>query len=173
MARSLREITVQEAKKTVPKSQHAGFDFLDALPTDGERKLMLAVLIDAIRTLSQEIITKRGIHRHAWLQDEIWVGNDDHADPFSFVNICAALGLDAGYVRRRIRHLQRGSQLFRVHRYAAKVEESWERQRATLGSPSGTSSAARRRAKLKRACAQRSAAQQFMGPLLLSHATHS
>lgn len=119
----------------MPKSKQAGFDFIDALPADGERKLMLAVLIDAIRTLSQQFSVARGANRHVWLQDQAWVSSEDHATPFSFINICSALGLNAGYVRRLIRHLQCGNDSFRVHRYAAKVEESWERQRSGLTRP--------------------------------------
>lgn len=116
----------------MPKSKQTGFEFIEALPADGERKLMLAVLIDAIRVLSRRFSAARGAHRHAWLQDEAWVRSEDHVAPFSFVNICGALGLNAGYVRRLIRHLQRGNDPLRVHRYAAKVEESWERQRCGL-----------------------------------------
>jgi hypothetical protein len=159
----------------VPKSRQAGFDFIDALPTDGERKLMLAVLIDAIRTLSQELMATRGAHRHAWLQDEIWVRSDDHSDPFSFVNICAALGLNAGYVRRCIRHLRRGVDTFRVHRYAAKVEESWERQRASLMHLTTTPAVARRRAKVKRLWGQPNVTPLPVGRLRLggTHASHS
>ena len=157
----------------MPKSRQAGFDFIDALPSDGERKLMLAVLIDAIRTLSQEVMATRGANRHAWLQDEIWIRADDHCDPFSFINICAALGLNAGYVRRCIRHLRRGA-AFRVHRYAAKVEESWERQRSGLAHPVliGTS---RRRAKVKRIWPRPNVPVLQVSSLRLegTHASHS
>lgn len=151
----------------MPKSRQAGFDFIDALPSDGERKLMLAVLIDAIRTLSQELMATRGANRHAWLQDEIWVRSDDPSDPFSFVNICAALGLNAGYVRRCIRHLRNGADSFRVHRYAAKVEESWERQRAGLLRPTGTSGS-RHRAKAKRIWPRPNVAPLRVGPMRLN-----
>ena len=157
----------------MPKSRQAGFDFIDALPTDGERKLMLAVLIDAIRTLSQELIATRGANRHAWLQDHSWVCAEDHSDPFSFINICGSLGLNAGYVRRCIRALQRGTEAFRVHRYAAKVEDSWERQRAGLAQP--RAGAARRRGKVKRLWPQPVLPAMHIGPLRLegTHATHS
>ena len=159
--------------EAVPKSRQAGFDFIDALPSDGERKLMLAVLIDAIRTLSQELVATHGANRHAWLQDQIWVSTEDHSDPFSFINICAALGLSAGYVRRCIRALQQGSVAFRVHRYAAKVEDSWERQRAGLSQPRATH--ARRRAKVKRLWPQPILPAMHIGPLLLegTHGTSS
>lgn len=152
------------------KAKQAGFDFIDALPTDGERKLMLAVLIDAIRTLSQRFAAARGAHRHAWLQDQAWVWSEDPITPFSFVNICAALGLDAGYVRRLIRHLQRGSDAFRVHRYAAKVEESWERQRSGLSRPPSISGSRRAQPRAKRVWAQ---LPPILAPAMLLDGTHA
>jgi hypothetical protein len=155
----------------VPKSKQAGFDFIDALPADGERKLMLAVLIDAIRTLSQQFNAARGIHRHAWLQDQAWVSSEDHATPFSFINICSALGLNAGYVRRLIRHLQCGKDSFRVHRYAAKVEESWERQRSGLTRPPSKAGSARARSKRVWPHMKHPLAPQLV--LRATHATHS
>jgi hypothetical protein len=159
----------------VPKSRQAGFDFIDALPSDGERKLMLAVLIDAIRTLSQEIVATRGANRHAWLQDQLWVCSEDHTDPFSFVNICGALGLNAGYVRRCIRTLQRGAGAFRVHRYAAKVEDSWERQRSGLARSVRADRPQRRRARIKPLWPKPAMPPLHVGALLLegTHGTHS
>jgi hypothetical protein len=155
----------------VPKTKQAGFDFIDALPNDGERKLMLAVLIDAIRTLSQQFGAARGAHRHAWLQDQAWVSSEDHLTPFSFINICSALGLNAGYVRRLIRHLQRGKDTFRVHRYAAKVEESWERQRSGLSRPPSINGARTARARAKRVWAQ--VPPPLRVPVMLLDGTHA
>lgn len=111
------------------RSKHTGTDFIDALPADGERRLMLAVLIDAIRSLSQGDASLPPRQRVARLRDRAWMQRDDLSDPFSFINICAALGLSPGYVRRRVRQMQDESGSLRVLRYAAKVEESWERQR--------------------------------------------
>lgn len=111
------------------KNRQTGTDFIDALPEDGERRLMLAVLIDAIRNLSQGSLGLPPQQRLAWLRDRTWMQREDLGEPFSFVNICNALGLSPGYVRRRVREMQEQSNGLRVHRYAAKVEESWERQR--------------------------------------------
>ena len=111
------------------KSKQTGTEFIDALPEDGERRLMLAVLIDAIRNLSQGSLGLPPRQRLAWLRDRAWMQRDDLSEPFSFINICAALGLSPGYVRRRVRTMQEADNGLRVHRYAAKVEESWERQR--------------------------------------------
>lgn len=124
------------------KTRQTGTEFIDALPDDGERRLMLAVLIDAIRTLSSGGLGLPPRRRLAWLRDRAWMQRDDLTEPFSFINICAALGINAGYVRRRVRQLQEQNAGLRLHRYAAKVEESWERQRrtATEASPSKRSS---------------------------------
>lgn len=117
------------------KGKQTGTEFIDALPADGERRLMLAVLIDAIRTLAQGSAGLPPRQRLAWLRDRAWMQRDDMLDPFSFVNICAVLGLSPGYVRRRVRLMQEQHDLLRVHRYAAKVEESWERQRRRVDAP--------------------------------------
>jgi hypothetical protein len=34
---------------------------------------------------------------------DAWLSSDDIGWPFSFVNICHALGIDPGWLRRRIR----------------------------------------------------------------------
>jgi hypothetical protein len=78
-----------------------GFRLLDALPEDGERRLMLAVLMDAIRIVRKHhaggIPSRR---RRAWQRERGWIEADDCSTPFSFVSICEVLGLDASYVRR-------------------------------------------------------------------------
>lgn len=126
------------------KSKQTGTEFIDALPADGERRLMLAVLIDAIRNLAQGSVGLPPRQRLAWLRDRAWMQRDDMMEPFSFVNICAVLGLSPGYVRRRVRLMQEQHDLLRVHRYAAKVEESWERQRRRVDAPEAAIVIARR-----------------------------
>lgn len=90
---------------------------------------MLAVLIDAIRTLAAGSMRLPPRQRLAWLRDRAWMQREDLTDPFSFVNICYTLGLSAGYIRRKVQRLQEDETGLKLHRYAAKVEESWERQR--------------------------------------------
>jgi hypothetical protein len=119
----------------VPKSRGGGSRFLDALPEDGERRLMLAVLIDAIRALTAARTPTPRIRTHrAWLHDRAWLVSEDDSTPFSFVRICDALGLDAGYIRRCVLHPSGGGQPLRLRRYAASVEETWLRlQRENAG----------------------------------------
>ena len=83
---------------------------LDALPEDGERRLMLAVLLDAIRILRKQRPRRRS--RRAWYREHAWLTSEERTGPFSFASICDALGLNATYVRRRV--LQHGSSLERI-----------------------------------------------------------
>ena len=114
------------------KSRQLGTDFVDALPSDGERRLMLAVLIDAIRVVTQHPSAVCIRAQQAWLRERAWLQSDDHLQPFSFVNICTALGFNSDYIRRAVLHLAHRERRLRLHRYAAKVEESWLRQRRPI-----------------------------------------
>jgi hypothetical protein len=71
-----------------------------------ERRLMLAVLESAIA----DWLVRRDLRiapRHPTrvvLDDDLpgWFASTDRRWPYSFENICAALGLDAGGIRRRL-----------------------------------------------------------------------
>jgi len=66
----------------------------------GERRLLLATLADALRTL----LGHRDGSRHEKLQREDldWLMSDDRSDPFTYLRICDALDIDGGWLRRRI-----------------------------------------------------------------------
>jgi hypothetical protein len=71
-------------------------------PHASHRRLMFAVLQDALT-----IILSRGQHlrrvRRRLLRETIaWVRSDDLAWPFSFLNVCEALDLDACRLRHRL-----------------------------------------------------------------------
>lgn len=111
-----------------------GLEFVEALPEDGERRLMLAVLIDAVRSVSVPHHATPHIRQHReLLLERSWFQSDDRNGTFSFQNICDSLGLNADYIRRCV--LKRPEQVkpVRVRRYAAKAEESWLRQRKDRG----------------------------------------
>lgn len=106
-----------------------GTDFLDALPNDGERRLRLAVLIDAVRLVQKQRPSGSNLRvTRAWLRERAWFLADDPQYPFSFVSICGALGLDAGYVRRCALG-KAGLHRVNKRRYAACVEGAWLQQR--------------------------------------------
>ncbi len=65
----------------------------------GEIALMRAVLEDAIGCFQKQTVTSgRRVQRLAREAEE-WFFSDDQHWPFSFMNICAVLGLDPGYIR--------------------------------------------------------------------------
>jgi len=90
----------------------AGFDALacmpeQVLPWSGlaanlqpERRLMLAVLEDAVTCYFRCAFSTTGAARQEFTEAADWIGADDLSWPFSFVNICAALEIDPDYVRR-------------------------------------------------------------------------
>ena len=64
---------------------------------------MRAVLADAIVCLQQQTDESSYRARRLAAEAEQWFLADDTRWPFSFVNICTVLGLDAEYLRRGLR----------------------------------------------------------------------
>ena len=62
-----------------------------------EKRLMLAVLEDALATLDAHAPHGRG--RPLAREVERWVASTDTSWPFAFQNICDTLGVDAGCIR--------------------------------------------------------------------------
>ena len=72
----------------------------------GEMALMFAVLEDAVRCFTKQFIEKRLRTQRLAEEAEEWVFTDDERWPFSFVNICAALGIDPQYLRQQLAQLR-------------------------------------------------------------------
>lgn len=87
---------------------------------DGERRLMIAVLEDAV-DVYRKLAGARDNRRRALFEDaEAWLESSDRSWIFSFENICDVLGLDAGYLRRglhdyRRRTVQPGARVVPLH----------------------------------------------------------
>lgn len=85
------------------------FDRLAAGGSDTpEKRLMFAVLLDAV-------ISLRRRNSSAAAEAELWVRCEDEDDtPFSFRNVCAALGIEATYLARGLLawHTSHGSAHF-------------------------------------------------------------
>jgi hypothetical protein len=105
-----------------------------------EKRLMLAVLCDAVSTLGrlQDVDSPKA--RRQVLDIEEWIAGEDGDDwPFSFERVCVALGFDPDYIRRGIRdhpdiNLRRHNHraMNRVTpRYGLRRE--FNRQRAAIG----------------------------------------
>lgn len=75
---------------------------------DGEKRLMLAVLEDAIRTYLRNINAKDGERRREFLEVKNWFNSDRlgaHGNPsvFGFENLCETLGIEPVSLRQRLR----------------------------------------------------------------------
>jgi hypothetical protein len=66
----------------------------------GERRLMLAVLEDAIRTLL--LAQRTAVSRKRLLREIAWLQSTSVTEPFAFESICDVLGLDPSYLRGRL-----------------------------------------------------------------------
>ena len=64
------------------------------LPAEGERKLLFAVLEDAIRTyLRHRDNYEAARNNEDFIEAAEWLSCDDECGPFAFVSVCEALGM--------------------------------------------------------------------------------
>ncbi len=66
---------------------------------DGERRLMIAVLEDAVHCFMKQIHTTDPKGHQLFLDAEEWITADDRTWFFAFENVCETLDLDPDYVR--------------------------------------------------------------------------
>ena len=74
--------------------------FRRTIPIEPEKKLMLAVLADALTCFQKYLSARKRKGKNLFRDADEWIfgDNDDHL--FSFENICEVIGLDPQYVRR-------------------------------------------------------------------------
>jgi hypothetical protein len=65
-----------------------------------EKRLMFAVLQDAIECFQNHKFEQRAKVTNQFLDTERWIFLDDREWPFSFLNICEAVGIDSDYLRK-------------------------------------------------------------------------
>jgi hypothetical protein len=93
-------------------SQYFGGANVDA-SFQPEKRLMLAVLEDAVGTFQKYVNARERNGQHLYEEVEEWFDSDDQEWPYSFVNVSQALGLDVAYLRsglHRWRDRQRSAQ---------------------------------------------------------------
>jgi hypothetical protein len=73
-----------------------------AEPACGERRLLLAVLEDGIRTFLKNARATHGRALNLRREALSWLTIEDRTDVFAFENICEALGIDAARLRQRV-----------------------------------------------------------------------
>ena len=66
----------------------------------GERRLMAAILEDAIDCFQKYLWAKDNRSRNLRQEAENWFFSDDDSWPFSFINVCEALDLEPDFLRR-------------------------------------------------------------------------
>jgi len=71
-------------------------------PLEPERELMLAVLADAVECYWKYSAARDGIGTRLFQDAREWLIDEDERRPFSFINVCSALQLDPGYIRRGV-----------------------------------------------------------------------
>ena len=75
------------------------FPLVDQVPLEPEKKLLLAVLEDAISCFQKYVFTREGKGRVLFQDAEQWILQKDSDWLFSFTNVCEMLGFDADYLR--------------------------------------------------------------------------
>jgi hypothetical protein len=98
-----------KAKDNMNATLSSSATFHVAAAVRPEKALMIAVLDDAIRILRKygRMAGKYGRmpargHLRAVAEAEQWLFSDDTEWPFSLVNVCAALDIDAGWLRAQL-----------------------------------------------------------------------
>lgn len=76
---------------------HGGEKVFPFLP---EKKLMIAVLEDAITCYLNHLCSKSISGKSQFEEAEKWFFHEHDDRLFSFINICLTIGLDPGYIRR-------------------------------------------------------------------------
>ena len=74
--------------------------FRRKLHLEPEKKLMLAVLEDAIACFQKYAFTRDRKRKQLFQEAEYWVQDTNSDWPFSFANVCETLGFDPDYLRQ-------------------------------------------------------------------------
>ena len=85
--------------EVVLPSQFYGRGGLDA-SLQPEKRLMLAVLEDAVGTFQKNVWARDRAGQRLLGEVEDWFASDDLNWPYSFPNVCNALGLEVEFLRR-------------------------------------------------------------------------
>jgi hypothetical protein len=81
-------------------------NFRRKTPLEPEKALVLAVLEDGIRCFQDNIFPQNRKKQLLFEEAQEWLFSDELDGIFSFVSVCAMLGLDPSYIRRGMRQWQ-------------------------------------------------------------------
>jgi hypothetical protein len=74
---------------------------------DGERRLMVAILEDAVDVYRKQAGARDRKRRQLFEDAEVWIESSEQSWIFSYENICDMLGIDAEYLRKGLRAWKR------------------------------------------------------------------
>lgn len=94
-----RSASVDLEPETILPSQYFSGVQIDA-SLQPEKRLMLAVLEDAVGTFQKYVNMSDRRAQALFTETEEWFASDDVEWPYSFVNMCHALGLEVDYMRQ-------------------------------------------------------------------------
>ena len=79
------------------------FTLLGRKPLQGEKRLLLAMLEDAVHCFQTYPLAKKPHERRLFQEAEEWIVSTDGLWFFSFENICDALGINPGRMREALK----------------------------------------------------------------------
>src|ERR1044071_4851500 len=75
-------------------------NFRRKVQTEPEKRLLLAVLEDALACYQKHFSSRGGRGMKLFRETEEWIFREDSTRPFSFANICEVVGFDPQYIRQ-------------------------------------------------------------------------
>ncbi len=79
------------------------FTLLGRKPLQGEKRLLLAMLEDAVHCFQTYLLAKKPHERRLFQEAEEWIVSTDGLWFFSFENICDVLGINPGRMREALK----------------------------------------------------------------------
>lgn len=79
------------------------FTLLGRKPIQGEKRLLLAMLEDAVHCFQTYVLAKKPHERRLFQEAEEWIDSTDGHWYFSFENICDILGIHPGRMRTALK----------------------------------------------------------------------
>lgn len=89
-----------------------------------ERRLMMAVLEDALATFRRGLERSSCSEIQTFREVDLWFRSQESDSPFSFESICSALRIDPGYVRHGLNRIREDAFL---DRQASAIEGGYRR----------------------------------------------
>lgn len=97
------------------------FEGGSSLDVQGERKLMAAVLLDAVRAYAEHLDSPTAQGARLFREAQDWVFKDDFDWPFSFRNVCLTLDIEAERLRERLVRVREGGSRSRARGRLAEI----------------------------------------------------